>query len=277
MNSHPEVSVLGLASSQPTRSVLWFCMQAGIPMHFVSGAHEGLDNSPGIFEVRDHILEHMGEEVLHKLSPLGKVPAVMVGDFMMSESQAIVAYLADRFGANAFYPKRLEERARLNQYLHLHDQFVRQSTATLRPFMRVSWGAGVQTEQEFEEARQEGRELAHQVAKVVDEVFLQDGHDYLLGMDHVTVADIAAYEEIRQVEWIGITDFSEFARLRQWFAVMEKLPFHDAAHRFCTALGDVSHEPSSMERYIGANLEAHRALEEAGYKVTTLPSYKPAL
>jgi glutathione S-transferase len=59
--------------------------------------------------------EHLGESYL-KLNPNGLVPTLVDGDFILTESSAIMKYLADKFDLAA-YPKDLQKRARVNEMM----------------------------------------------------------------------------------------------------------------------------------------------------------------
>ena len=50
------------------------------------------------------------------INPVGKMPAIVDGDFNLTESLAIMRYLADKNNSD-LYPKALEERAVVDQWL----------------------------------------------------------------------------------------------------------------------------------------------------------------
>jgi glutathione S-transferase len=60
--------------------------------------------------------EHKKPEFL-AINPNGAVPAVMDGDFALSESNAILQYAADLIGSEKHYPKDLKQRADINRWL----------------------------------------------------------------------------------------------------------------------------------------------------------------
>uniref|UniRef100_A0A7N5JKX1 glutathione transferase n=1 Tax=Ailuropoda melanoleuca TaxID=9646 RepID=A0A7N5JKX1_AILME len=72
------------------------------------------------FELRSVELgrgEHLKPEFL-KVNPLGKVPALKDGDFLLAESVAILLYLSRKYHAAAhWYPPELQACARVDEYL----------------------------------------------------------------------------------------------------------------------------------------------------------------
>jgi glutathione S-transferase len=60
--------------------------------------------------------EHQKPEY-RKINPAAKLPALIDGDFVLTESAAIVLYLAEKAQGHAFMPKDLRERAELYRWL----------------------------------------------------------------------------------------------------------------------------------------------------------------
>ena len=60
--------------------------------------------------------EHRGEAYC-KLNPNASVPALVDGDFVLWESNAILAYVADKTGNSSAYPTDLRTRADINRWL----------------------------------------------------------------------------------------------------------------------------------------------------------------
>ncbi|XP_049875204.1 glutathione S-transferase 1-like [Pectinophora gossypiella] len=67
-----------------------------------------------------HNLEHKTPE-FRKLNPMGTVPVIKDGDFVISESHTIMKYLLEKYGnakQKALYPSDLEQRALVDQAMY---------------------------------------------------------------------------------------------------------------------------------------------------------------
>lgn len=70
------------------------------------------------------LLEARGEKIpveFEKISPLGKIPAIQVGSFGISDSSVIVAYLEKKWPQNSVYPANTEDFARALWYENYAD------------------------------------------------------------------------------------------------------------------------------------------------------------
>jgi glutathione S-transferase len=88
----------------PTRSirVLWTLRELDVDFEFVT--------------VNLLAGEHQRPEFL-QLNPAGKVPVLVDGDLVLTESIAIVLYLADKYRARDLLPTDLKQRAQVNRWL----------------------------------------------------------------------------------------------------------------------------------------------------------------
>ena len=93
--------MLKLYGSDRSRAsiVSWYLEELGIDYEFVK-----IDMKAG---------EHRQPEFL-AINPMGKVPAIVDGDFQLWESGAILLYLAEKYGK---MPPTLEERAKIAQWV----------------------------------------------------------------------------------------------------------------------------------------------------------------
>jgi glutathione S-transferase len=94
--------ILGRANSFNVRKVLWICDELNI-------AFEREDWGRGYVPTSD-------PEFL-KINPIGLIPAVIDGDVVLRESNAIVRYLATRHGPAEIYPRDPVKRAHVEQWM----------------------------------------------------------------------------------------------------------------------------------------------------------------
>src|SRR5688500_3034240 len=87
--------------STTSRMILLFAAEAGITLDL-----QVVDLMTG---------EHMKDEYA-AINPNRMVPVLEDGDFRLTESSAILKYLADKVGSPA-YPKDLEQRAKVNEMM----------------------------------------------------------------------------------------------------------------------------------------------------------------
>jgi glutathione S-transferase len=83
--------------------------------------------------------------------PLGRIPAIVEGDFVLSESEVINEYLEERFPAPALLPREPQARARVRLLARFHDLY-------LEPHLRAVFA-------HLDPAR---RDAAHVAAKAAD-------------------------------------------------------------------------------------------------------------
>ena len=116
VSSDTKLTVFYLPFSQPSRAILAFCDLNKIPY-----TAKYIDFGKG---------EHKSAEFL-AINPSGAVPAILEEtpgqpDFTLSESHAILRYLADSRGvAGNWYPKDLRKRANVERYLDSHHSELR--------------------------------------------------------------------------------------------------------------------------------------------------------
>ncbi len=88
----------------PTRSirVRWMLQELGVDFEAVT-----VNLAAG---------EHRRPEFL-KINPAGKVPVLVDGDFVLTESVAIVLYLAEKYFHKGLLPTELKQKAQVNRWL----------------------------------------------------------------------------------------------------------------------------------------------------------------
>jgi glutathione S-transferase len=155
------------------------------------------------------------------INPSRLIPTLEDGDFRLTESSAILKYLADKMGSPA-YPKDLKERARVNELMDwVNVNFYR------------DFGYGLVYPQLFPHHKRRSDE-AHAGAiewgkansanwlKILNDHWIGPNRTYLVG-DKLTIADYFAAGIVSIGEWVG-TDFSAYPNVKRWLDNMKKLP-----------------------------------------------------
>ncbi|HEY9844673.1 MAG TPA: glutathione S-transferase family protein [Candidatus Caenarcaniphilales bacterium] len=125
--------------------------------------------------------EHRRPEFL-KINPAGKVPVLVDGDFVLTESVAIVLYLAEKYLHKGLVPNDLKQKAQVNRWLLFA------ATELEQPLWRIARHTFIYPEHlrlpaEVSLARQDFTDMA-----AVMEEYMQ-GRKFIVG-DTLTVADI---------------------------------------------------------------------------------------
>jgi glutathione S-transferase len=154
-------------------------------------------------------------------NPNSLVPMLEDGDLRLTESSAILKYLADGINSPA-YPKEIKRRAKVNEAMDwINTNFYRE------------FGYGLCYPQIFphlkrrsDEAQAETLELGKAQAKrwftVLDVHWLGPTKDFLCG-DHITIADHFGVCLVSIGETIKV-DYSAFPNIERWLARMKRLP-----------------------------------------------------
>ncbi|KAF1776512.1 Thioredoxin-like fold [Phytophthora cactorum] len=155
------------------------------------------------------------------MNPNGLIPVLQDGDFSLFEGNAIMPYLAEKFGWS-------DLRAGPRQG---------EPVLALAPHERPSHhvqSAGADHAHQTEHCdirggcvRQGHARSPHQTSGVMEKFLVKD---FVAETDHPTVADFAAYCEFVQIELMGIFDYSKYPKVSAWIERMKKLPHHDEIH-----------------------------------------------
>ena len=155
------------------------------------------------------------------LNPSRLVPMLEDGDFRLSESSAILKYLADKADSPA-YPKDLQKRARVNEMMDwLNTGFYR------------DFGYGLVYPQLFPHHRRRsdeahagtvdwGKQKTNAWLQILDQQMLGTGKKFLCG-DDITIADYFGAGMVSLVDAIGC-DLAQFPNVARWFAAMKARP-----------------------------------------------------
>lgn len=175
------------------------------------------------------------------INPNGLVPVLEDGPFRLTESSAILKYLADKAGSAA-YPKDLQARARVNEVMDwFNTNFYR------------SFGYGLCYSQLLDGYKlpdETGQRLALDAAKQRAEHYLQILNDHTLGAqraylcgDRITIADYFASGILSLGEVTGCT-FAAYPNVLLWYERMRSLPKWQETNAGVFAWADFARGPA---------------------------------
>lgn len=102
MTSNVTVEVWGLLSAANVQKVTWVCGEIGIGY-----------NARGV----EHRAEEARDELYLKVRGGAASPILQDGDFVLWEGNAIVRYLAEKYGPEELYPRDLKVRADIGRWM----------------------------------------------------------------------------------------------------------------------------------------------------------------
>ncbi|XP_076126453.1 glutathione S-transferase theta-1a [Alosa pseudoharengus] len=184
--------------SQPCRAVYLFAKKANIPFEY-----KKVDLASG---------EQYGEE-FGQISMVRKVPVLRDGDFILTESIAILMYLAEKFSTpDHWYPAESQKRARVNEYLSWQHKAIRESGSKIFWFRAmVPLLTGAPVDQERMDSAVE--DLTSSLT-IFEEKFLQKT-SFIIGQD-ISLADLVAIVELMQPVGTGLDVFEGRPLLGEW-------------------------------------------------------------
>jgi glutathione S-transferase len=161
------------------------------------------------------------QEPYASLNPNCLVPMLVDGDLKLTESSAILKYLADKIGSPA-YPKDLKQRAKVNEMMDwINTNFYR------------AWGYNLAYPQLFphlkarsDEAQaamlEAGQANSKRWLKLLNDHWIGPTNQYLCG-NQITIADYFGAGIVTLGELIGC-DLSPYPNVQRWLANIKKLP-----------------------------------------------------
>ncbi len=154
--------------------------------------------------------DHKKPEFL-ALNPLGVVPVLQDGDVTLTESTAILSYLASKYDSlRRWLPESLEAQAEVNRILALTTGPIASGPARAR--LITVFGAAYNAEDTIE--------AAHKIITVLNAEL--EGKLWLVG-DRATIADVALYAYIAHAPE-GNVSLENYANISRWLAKVESLP-----------------------------------------------------
>ncbi|MGV8920421.1 MAG: glutathione S-transferase family protein [Pseudomonas sp.] len=153
---------------------------------------------------------HKDPEFL-KVNPFGQLPALDDDGEVISDSLAILVYLAKKYGNTDWLPEAPAAAARVQRWLSVAAGEIRQGPASAR--LITVFGAKLDATDVI------GR--AHAILKLVEQALA--GQGWLVVGTHPTLADVALYSYIASAPE-GNVDLSAYPQVLAWLARVEALP-----------------------------------------------------
>ncbi|AUT65875.1 glutathione S-transferase [Paraburkholderia sp. SIMBA_049] len=153
--------------------------------------------------------EHKSAEFL-KLNRFGQVPVLVDGDTTIADSNAILVYVARKFGKTDWLPQTPALEAAVQRWLSVAAGEIAFGPAAAR--LITVFGAKYNAEELI--AR------AHRILKLIDEELA--GREFI-AQPHPTVADVALYSYIARAPE-GNVDLSFYPNVNAWLRRIEALP-----------------------------------------------------
>ena len=164
--------------------------------------------------------EHLGEPYA-AINPNKLVPVLEDGDFRLTESSAILKYLADRIDSPA-YPKELRARAKVNEMMDWVNTQLCRDLAYGTVYAQIFPHHKRPSEEGQRVTVAWGQERAKGWMTVLDRKLLGPDKPYLCGSE-ITIADYYGASFVHLAEVIG-SDLEAYPNVKGWLGRMKKRP-----------------------------------------------------
>ena len=162
--------------------------------------------------------EHQGE-AFSTINPSQLVPVLEEGDFRLTESSAILKYLADKIDSPA-YPKELRQRARVNEMMDWINTQLCRDLAYGTVYVQIFPGHKRASDEAQRATVAWGQERAKRWLTVLDQQLLGSKKAYLCG-DEITIADYYGASFVHLAEVIG-SDLAAYPNVKNWLGRMKQ-------------------------------------------------------
>ena len=177
------------------------------------------------------------------VNPSRLVPTLEDGDFKLTESSAILKYLAEKSSLPS-YPKDLKERARVNERMDWINTQLCRDLAYGLVYPQIFPHHKRPTDEQQKAQLAWAKERAQGWMKVLDQSLLGSTGQYLAG-DKITIADYFASSFVSLAEFIR-ADFGPYPNLKRWYERMKGLKswnkVHEVFYGFAGSMKDAKFE-----------------------------------
>jgi glutathione S-transferase len=144
------------------------------------------------------------------INPMGQVPAIDDQGVVLADSNAILVYLAQKYGNGRWLPTDPVDSAKVQRWLSIAAGPIAFGVARAR--LITVFGAPYNAEEVIANS--------HALLKIIDQELAAT--PYLVGAEP-TIADVSAYSYIAHAPE-GNVSLDEYANIRAWLARIEALP-----------------------------------------------------
>jgi glutathione S-transferase len=176
---------------------------------------------PAEFQLVDIFTGENRGEAFAAINPNMLVPVLEDDGFRLTESSAILKYLADKVDSPA-YPKDLRERARVNEMMDWINTQLARDLAYGTVYSQILPSHKRPSDEAQRVTVAWGRDRARVWMSVLDEKLLGAGKTYLCG-EKLTIADYYGASFVHLAEVIG-SDLSAYPHVNAWLGRMKKRP-----------------------------------------------------
>ena len=241
-----KLKIYAVPMSQAVRAVLWVLFNKELPFELVLTIPGSKDENGS---------RH--PDYLSKF-PNGTIPALEDPEsgFLLAESHAIMCYLCNKNEWTDLYPNQHEARAKVDDFLHYHHRNIKEaSVGYFAPMARPDLGL-------TEDVINMSKRLFINGLRALETQWLEK-NSFITG-DEATIADIAAYVEVGQLQsqFTNLFDFEPFPNVTRWLNAMTQLKGHDDSHLVLSELGDISKTPPEMEDLMTANIKGFKHIAQ---------------
>ena len=153
--------------------------------------------------------EHKQAPVI-TLNPKGQLPVLKDGDEVVSDSQAILVYIARRYAAEAWYPQSPKAQAEVNYWLSTAANEIQHGPGAARLVDKFGFALD----------KQQALATADQVLTLLENHL--EAEDWLVG-ERVTIADCAVMPYVALAPEGGI-NLGDYPAIQRWISRIKALP-----------------------------------------------------
>jgi glutathione S-transferase len=169
-----------------------------------------------------------------EVNPNRLVPVLEDGSFRLTESSAILKYLAEKTDS-PLYPEELQQRARVNERMDWVNTQLCRDLAYGLVYPQIFPTHKRRSDEAHDATMQWGRERAKNWMKVMNDKLLGRADAYLAGHS-MTIADYYGAPFVALAELVG-TDLSPYPHVKAWLGRMKALKNWKKIHEVIDGYG----------------------------------------